>query len=67
VDPDSIRYEVRIEDPTIFTKPWTMALDLGREDGYKIYEYACHEGNRAVENSLSGSRAQERAAASPKP
>ena len=36
-----------------------MALDLARDDGYQIFEYACHEGNRAVENSLRGSRAEE--------
>lgn len=58
-----LRYEATIVDPTIYTKPWTIALDLSKDDKYTIYEYACHEGNRAVENSLSGSRAEERAAA----
>jgi hypothetical protein len=64
---DTIHYEVRITDPTIYTKPWTMALDFGKDDRYQIFEYACHEGNRAVENSLRGSRAEERAAAAQKP
>jgi hypothetical protein len=67
VSADTVRYEATITDPTIYTKPWTMALDLGLDAGYRIYEYACHEGNRAVENSLSGSRAEERAAAATKP
>lgn len=67
VGADTIRYQAKIDDPTIYTKPWTIALDLGREDNYRIYEYACHEGNRAVENSLSGSRAEERASAAKKP
>ena len=67
VGADTIRYEARITDPTIYTKPWTMALDLARDDGYHIFEYACHEGNRAVENSLRGSRAEDREAAAKKP
>ena len=32
----------------------------------QLYEYACHEGNHAMENMLNGARADERAAASPK-
>jgi hypothetical protein len=59
---DMIRYEATINDPTVYTRPWTMALDLQRDDTYRVFEYACHEGNRAVENSLKGSRAQERTA-----
>jgi hypothetical protein len=36
---------------------------MPRLPGYKIYEYACHEGNYAIPNILSGARAQEKAAA----
>jgi hypothetical protein len=61
VGPDAMRYEATIQDSTIFTRPWTMTLDLARDASYRIYEYACHEGNRAVENSLRGSRVQEKA------
>jgi hypothetical protein len=60
MSPDMIRYEATINDPTIYTRPWTMALDLQRDDKYRIFEYACHEGNHAIANSLRGSRAQER-------
>jgi len=67
VGADVIRYEATIDDPTVYTRPWTMALDLRRDDNYRAFEYACHEGNRAVENSLRGSRAQERAGAAKKP
>jgi hypothetical protein len=55
-----IDYEARIEDPNVFTRPWTLAFPLMRDDGYRIYEYACHEGNRAVEGILRGARYQER-------
>ena len=61
VSQDMIRYEATVDDPTTFTRPWTMALDLARDDTYNMYEYACHEGNRAVENSLRGARVQEKA------
>jgi hypothetical protein len=59
---DRIDYEARIEDPETFTQPWTLAFPLTRDDEYRIYEYACHEGNRAIEGVLSGARYQERAA-----
>jgi hypothetical protein len=58
--PDRIDYEARIEDPAIFTRPWTLAFPLMKDDGYLIYEYACHEGNRAIEGVLRGARYQER-------
>jgi hypothetical protein len=57
---DRIDYEARIEDPETFTRPWTLAFPLMRDDDYRIYEYACHEGNRAIEGVLSGGRYQER-------
>jgi hypothetical protein len=60
VGPDRIDYEARIEDPGVFTRPWTLAFPLMRDDEYHIYEYACHEGNRAVEGILRGARYRER-------
>jgi hypothetical protein len=57
---DRIDYQARIEDPETFTGPWTLAFPLTRDDEYRIYEYACHEGNRAIEGVLSGARYQER-------
>jgi hypothetical protein len=44
VAPDEIRYELTIDDPTTWTKPWTAVIRL-RHTGEKIYELACHEGN----------------------
>ena len=65
VAPDRIDYEARIDDPAIFTRPWTLAFPLTKDDEYRIYEYACHEGNRAVEGVLRGARYQERVKRSP--
>ena len=53
-------YELRVDDPETYTAPWTVAFNFKRDDDYQQYEYACHEGNYAVPNSLSGARAQER-------
>jgi hypothetical protein len=60
VAPDRIDYEARIEDPAVFTRPWTLAFPLLKDDEYRIYEYACHEGNRAIEGVLRGARYRER-------
>lgn len=66
-DANTIDYRVTIEDPNIFTKPWTVTIPLTRDDSYQIFEYACHEGNRAIENVLSIARnAEKRAAESEK-
>jgi len=66
VAPDRIDYEARIEDPEIFTRPWTLAFPLTRDETYRLYEYACHEGNRAVEGVLRGARYQERTDGKPR-
>jgi hypothetical protein len=44
VNADTIHYEVTIEDPAVYTAPWKVAIPLQRDDNYRIYEYACHEG-----------------------
>ena len=61
-DKNTILYKVTIDDPNVYTQPWTLAIPLSREENYKIYEYACHEGNHAVENVLGAGRAAEAAA-----
>jgi hypothetical protein len=58
--PDTIQYEVTVTDPRTWTRPWGVAFPLRRDPGYKIFEYACHEGNHAMTNILSASRAEER-------
>ena len=61
VDENTINYEAVIEDPKVFTAPWKVAIPLQREPDYQLFEYACHEGNRAVPNTLSGGRARDKA------
>jgi hypothetical protein len=59
---DTISYEVTIDDPNLYTRPWKVAIPLTRDDNYQIYEYACHEGNEAVGLVLRGGRARDKAA-----
>jgi hypothetical protein len=60
--PDTVHYEVTVADPATFARPWTAALDLKtRTRVSDVFEYACHEGNYAMFNILSGARAAERA------
>src|SRR6185436_19416933 len=58
--PSSLRYEATIDDPKTWVKPWTILIPLERQNGYQLFEYACHEGNYAMSNILSGSRAAEK-------
>jgi hypothetical protein len=61
---NTITYEFTVDDPTAFTRVWKGEIPLTKALG-PIYEYACHEGNYAMENILKGARAQEKAAAEP--
>jgi hypothetical protein len=57
-----LQYEVTITDPKTWTAPWKVSFPLRRDNSYGMFEYACHEGNYAMRNTLSGSRADEKKA-----
>ena len=59
VDADTILYKFTVDDPTTFTKPWTVEYPLRASKG-PVYEYACHEGNYALMDILSGARRDEK-------
>jgi hypothetical protein len=59
--PDLLQYQVTIDDPGTWERPWTIAFPLRQDPGYGFFEYACHEGNYAMFNILSGARADEKA------
>ena len=63
VSDNVIDYSATIDDPKTWTKPWTVAFPLRRDNGFTVYEYACHEGNYGLLDILSGARAEEAAAA----
>jgi len=54
-----ISYSATIEDPDIYTQPWTVSFPLTRDPSYRIYEYACHEGNYAMEGIMRGKRYED--------
>ena len=66
IDPEMVDYEIRVEDPLTWEQPWTMRMTLTQQPGYEMYEYACHEGNIALEHILKGERAYENTAADAK-
>jgi hypothetical protein len=59
VDARTLLYEFTVENPAVFTQPWTARLPMKRTDE-RIFEYACHEGNYALMDILRGARYQER-------
>ncbi len=64
IDAETLEYVVTIEDPTTWTRPWTVALNLALQDNRanRIYrEPRCHEGNYGMPGLLAGARADERA------
>jgi hypothetical protein len=64
VDANTLRREITIEDPTVWTRPWTVMIELGKGDDRQnlIFESACHEGNFGLIGILAGARSEERAA-----
>jgi hypothetical protein len=60
VDADTIDYQFTVSDPQTFTRPWTAMAPMARLN-VPVYEYACHEGNHAIPNMLTGARAHEKA------
>jgi hypothetical protein len=63
-DRDTLVYEFTVNDPTIWTRPWTVSMTM-RNSGEKMFEYACHEGNYGLASMLSGARAMEQNAPHP--
>jgi len=60
VDASTILYRATMDDPDSYTKPWTIEYPFVATPG-PVYEYACHEGNYAMEDILGGARKQEAA------
>lgn len=61
-DEDTILYQFTVEDPGMWTKPWSGELPITKIDG-QLYEYACHEANYPLANTLRGARVAEAEAA----
>jgi hypothetical protein len=59
-DAHTLDYRMTVNDPKVYTAPWTLRLPIPREESYGYFEYGCHEGNYAMPNLLAGSRAEEK-------
>ena len=55
-----LQWEVTFNDPEVWTRPFTYAMPLTRDDTQQIFEYACHEGNLGLEHILTAARAEEK-------
>jgi hypothetical protein len=60
-DAETIRWEITVNDPDTWTKPFSLMIPLKRS-AKPIFEYACHEGNYGLKDILAGARAEEAAA-----
>lgn len=56
VSPTELFYQFTVEDPSLYTQPWSAEFSMTRHDGV-TYEYACHEGNYALPNGLRANQA----------
>jgi hypothetical protein len=65
VDPETILYQFTIDDSGMWTKPWSGEIPITKIKG-QMYEYACHEANYGLANTLSGARVAEADAAQKK-
>jgi hypothetical protein len=65
VDKDTLRYEFTVDDPETWTKKWSASIPMTLSHEL-MFEYACHEGNYALEGVLKGARYQEAQTAGPK-
>jgi hypothetical protein len=61
-DEETILYQFTVEDPGMWTKPWSGEVPIKKING-QLYEYACHEANYGLENTLRGARVLEAEAA----
>jgi hypothetical protein len=60
IAPGRLQWEVTFNDAEVWTRPFTFAMPLTRDDTQQIFEYACHEGNLGLEHILTAARAEEK-------
>jgi len=57
----TLRYQVTVDDPATWTKPWTAAFPLEQDPSFYLFEFACHEGNYwSMRSMLGGARLSEK-------
>ncbi len=56
--PDTLTYTATVDDPVIWTEPWTVEVPWRLDNAYRFFEYACHEDNSMIRNYIETSRAE---------
>ena len=59
VGPNTIEWSVTLDDATTWARPWTFAMNLSKDEGQPVFEYACHEGNYGLTGILSAAARRE--------
>jgi hypothetical protein len=64
VDSNNLKREITFEDPSTWTRPWTILIEMGKtgDNRHMIFDSACHEGNYGMTGILIGARKEEAAA-----
>ena len=63
IAPDKVEWTVTLDSQAQWTRPWTYSIPMTVDDSQPIFEYACHEGNFGMANTLTAGRlADEKAA-----
>jgi hypothetical protein len=55
----TLAWSVTLDDSRTWSRPWTFAMNLTKDESQPVFEYACHEGNYGLTNILSAARAEE--------
>jgi hypothetical protein len=56
ISPTQVDWSMTIDDPTVYTRPWTYSIPMTEDNSQLIFEYACHEGNFGMANLLTAGR-----------
>ncbi|HMB72244.1 MAG TPA: hypothetical protein VKQ06_01635, partial [Gammaproteobacteria bacterium] len=56
--PDTLIYTATVDDPVIWSQPWTVEIPWQRDETYRMFEYACHEDNTMIRHYIETSRAE---------
>jgi len=59
VGPNAVDWSVTLDDAATWSRPWTFAMRLTKDDSQPVFEYACHEGNYGLTGILSAARAED--------
>jgi hypothetical protein len=60
IGPNQVDWTMTIDDPSVYTRPWTYSIPMTEDNSQLIFEYACHEGNFGMANLLTAGRLQDR-------